>query len=317
MLRLWETKANKTKTPLIMPLIGELINNLAQKAGVAADNADLKSLLSSPELAAIQVPDALVTTLENGLLSIEAAKNNHPDVKKKYFADAYDGIDKQLMALIATDTFDAADVEEIKNEKSTSKKQELIISKLKAAKATAKGADKDEINRQLAAAHEAARLAKEEVTKVRGEYEGKIKDIQLQAAIKAVFGNYKTIYDELPPAVKTATLEAIIKQGLQDKKAELKTDEHGNLQLVSQDGTSNVFGDNHVQLTPQSFLDKTFAPILKVSGPPKPAAQPTRQPVNVPANTAVEQSLEANAAHISTHNEAAIAALNGQKTQLV
>ena len=296
-----------------MPTIGEVINNLAQKAGILADNADLKSLLSSPELATINVSDALVTTLDNGLLSIEAAKNNHPDVKKKYFADAYDGIDKQLMSLVATDTFDQADIEEIKNEKSTSKKQELIITKLKAAKATAKGADKDEINRQLTAAHEAARVAKEEVNNVRGEYEGKIKDIQLKAAIKAVFGNYKTIYDELPASVRMATMEAIISQGLQDKNAELKPDEHGNLQLVSKDG-SNVFGDNHVQLTPQSFFDRTFAPILKVSGTQPPAAAQNRPTNIIPIK---DDGTQAIVTSIGSHNDRVIAEMSKPKASLV
>jgi len=284
--------------------IGQVFNELALKAGILADNPALKSLLASPELANIQVPDELITGIDNGLLSLDAAKNNHPVVKAKYFADAYDGMDKQLLALVASDTFDQADLDEIKAEKSTSKKAELIVTKLKAAKASAKGADKDEINRQLAAAHETARLAKEEVGKVKNEYEGKIANIQLQAAIKAVFGNYKTIYDDLPASVKSATLEAIIQQGLQDKNAELKTDEHGNLQLVSKDG-SNVFGDNHVQLTPQSFLDKTFAPILKVSGPTKPAAAQQRQQNNI--DVKVDKGSEANVDFVKYHADRVLA----------
>jgi hypothetical protein len=295
--------------------IGELVNNLAQKAGISADDAKLKSLLASPELATIQVDDTIVTGIENGLLSIDAAKNNHPDIKKKYFADAYDGMDKQLIALVASDTFDQADLDEIKAEKSTSKKAELIVTKLKAAKASAKGADKDEINKQLNAAHEVARLAKEEVVTVKNTYEGKIKDIQLKAAIKAVFGNYKTIYDELPPAVRTATMEAIIMQGLQDKNAELKTDEHGNLQLLAKDG-SNVFGADHVQLTPQSFLDKTFAPILKVSGTPPPAAP--RQNVTVPTgNTPQEQHNSATSDFVKSHTAQVLADMALPKATLV
>lgn len=287
--------------------IGELFNNMAIKAGIAVDNAELKTLLASPELATINVPDPLVTSIENGLLSLEAAKNNHPDIKKKYFADAYDGIDKQLMALVATDTFDAADVEEIKLEKSTSKKQELIISKLKAAAKTAKGADKDEINKQLNQAHEAARLAKEEVTTVRNEYEGKIKNIQLEASLSAMFGNYKTIFDDQPAAIKKATMQAIINQALQDKNAEFKIDEHGNMQLLAKDG-SNVFGENHVQLTTTSLLDKAFAPILKVSGPPKPAVKPNgQQPPVKTATSDAERHVEANADFVKSHADKVLA----------
>lgn len=293
--------------------IGELLNNLAQKAGISADDDKLKALLASPELAAINVDNTLVTGIENGLLSIDAAKNNHPDIKKKYFADAYDGMDKQLLALVASDTFDQDDLDEIKAEKSTSKKAELIVTKLKAAKAQAKGADKEEINKQLQLAHEAARQAKAEVETVKNEYEGKIKNIQLKAAIKAVFGNYKTIYDELPPAVRTATMEAIIMQGLQDKNAELKTDEQGNLQLVSKDG-SNVFGENHVQLTPQSFLDKTFAPILKVSGPPQPAAQ-QRQQQHI--DVKIDKGAEANVDFVKSHADRVLADMATPTTSMI
>jgi hypothetical protein len=293
--------------------IGQVFNDLAIKAGISADSPALKSLLASPELVNVQVPDELITGIDNGLLSLDAAKNNHPDIKKKYFADAYDGMDKQLLSLVANDTFDQADIDEIKAEKSTSKKAELIVTKLKAAKAQAKGADKEEINRQLAAAHETARIAKAEVETVKNTYEGKIKDIQLNAAIKSVFGNYKTIYDDLPAAVKTATLQAIITQGLQDKNAELRTDEQGNLQLVSKDG-SNVFGENHVQLTPQSFLDKTFAPILKVSGP-APAAQHRQQQTIIP--TKGNEGAEANASFVKSHTDQVLADMAAPKSVMI
>jgi hypothetical protein len=191
------------------------------------------------------------------------------------------------------------------------------VSKLKAAAKSAKGADKDEINRQLTAAHEAARLAKAEVETVKNTYEGKIKDIQLNAAIKAVFGNYKTIYDDMPPNLRTVTMEAIIKQGLQDKNAELRTDENGNLQLVSKDGSSNVFGANHVQLTPSSFLDQTFAPILKVSGPPKPAApnRPT-QPIETGLKPG-EQFAAASFDLVKSHADQVIADMATQPAPMI
>ncbi len=292
--------------------IGELFNSFAIKAGIAPDNAELKSLLANEALATITVPDELGNGMDRGLLSIEAAKNNHPDIKKKYFADAWDGMDKQLISLVENDTFDEADIAEIKAEKSTARKAELIVSKLKAAKATAKGADKEEINRQLAAAHEAARLAKEEVTAVKNQYEGKIKDIHKTLAVKAAFGGYKTIYDELPGDIRTATMEAIINKALQDKNAELRTDDNGNLQLISKDG-SNVFGSNHVQLTPQSFLDQSFAPILKVSVAPKP--QPQQQRPIAPITPGGQP--EANTGFLKSINDQVIADMAAPKASMM
>lgn len=281
--------------------IGELINELAQKAGVMQDDAKLKALLASPELANITVDDDLVSTIDKGLLNIEAAKNNHPEIKKVYAAAAYDGMDKHLLSLIQSDTFDQADIDEIKAEKSTAKKAELIVSKLKAAKANAKGADKDEINEQLKQAHAAAKAAKDEVESVKNDYEGKIKNIHRDIAIKTKFTGYKTIYDDLDSSIKTATMDALINKALQDKNAELKADENGNLILVGKDG-SNIFGSNHVQLTPQSFLDQTFAPILKVSGTKPASTQPghTSPAATPPAN-------DANNGFLKSINEQAIA----------
>lgn len=297
-----------------MPTIGELINNLALKAGIAEDNDELKSLLASPELATVQVPDTLNNTIEKSLLSVEAAKNNHPEIKRKYTADAYNGMDTHLISILGSDTFDAADLDEIKKEVSTSKKYELAIAKLKAAKANAKGADKDAINKELEAAHAAAKAAKDEVAAVKNEYESKIKNIHRAAAIKAVFGNYKTIYDELPADIKTATMEALINKALQDKNADLTVDDNGNLVLMSKDG-SNVFGSNHVQLTPQSFLDQSFAPILKVSGPPKPNA--TTRPVSTPPVIPGDDKAEATIGQIRSHTDQVLADMAAPKASLM
>jgi hypothetical protein len=289
-----------------MPSLGEFINNLAQKAGVAITDENLKSVLASPELATIQIHEDLAGTIDKGLLNIEAAKNNHPDIKKKYFADAFDGMDSQLIKLVEADTFDEADLAEIKAEKSTVKKAELIVSKLKAAKKADKGGNADEWNKKIADANEAARLAKEEVSKVKNDYEGKIKEIHRNAAIKAVFGNYKTIYDDLDPSIRIATMGAIINKALQDKNAVLDADDNGNLVLVAKDG-SNVFGSNHVQLTPQSFLDQSFAPILKVSGPPKPASNTQQQGQN--QNVSTDTKGEPSSA-IKDFNAGVLASLN-------
>lgn len=311
MQRVWnppETKKITMPTP-----IGQVFNDLAIKAGIAADNPALKSLLASPELVNIQVPDDIVSGIDTGLLSLDAAKNNHPDIKKKYFADAYDGMDKQLLALIANDTFDQADIDEIKAEKSTSKKAELIVSKLKAAKASAKGADKEAINEQLKIAHQAAKDAKDEVTKVRGEYEGKIANIQLSAAKKAIYANYKTTFDELPGAAREAAMDALINKALQDKNAELKVDENGNLQLVGKDG-SNVFGDNHTQLTPTSLFDKTLAPILKVVNTQKDQQQQQRQQQST---VKVDEKAEANFDFVKSRNDQVLADMSAAPAAMI
>lgn len=244
--------------------IGELISDLAVKAGMKADDESLVNLLSAPDLQKITVPDELVQTIDRGLLNIDAAKNNHPDIKRKYHADAMDGIDKFLTTQILDDTFDESDVAEIKAVKSTQERIKLIAAKIKEKGATGKPEDKAEANKKVAELHEQIRLAKAATETIKNEYEGKIKDIHKKSALQQHFTKYSTIYDGLDPQVKAVSLQAMIDKHLQDNNAELSVGDNGSLVLIGKDG-NNVFGSDHRQLTVESFLDKTFAPILKVS----------------------------------------------------
>jgi hypothetical protein len=60
----------------------DLLKKLMTKAGITYDG-DLT----------VEIPDDIATSLDNQLLTIAAATNNHPDVKKVYFAQAYNGLD--------------------------------------------------------------------------------------------------------------------------------------------------------------------------------------------------------------------------------
>lgn len=288
-------------------LIGEFITDLAQKAGVASDNEHLKSLLASPELINVKVPDELITSLDQGLINITEAQNNHPVVKKKYFKDAYDGMDTYLVDLLESDDLLTDEAKaEIKAEKSTTKKMDMAFKKLKEAKGKASPEDKAAINKQLAELHETLRLQKEATNKQKEEYEGKIKSIHLDSALNSILANYKTIYDDLPQGVKSTSLKAMITQALQDNTAELKVDDNGALQLVGKDG-SNVFGSDHRPLTPQSFLNKTFAPILKVSG---------TKPVQTPITPATPPG-DATSGFLQSHNQQVLAEMSQAKAPMI
>lgn len=250
-----------------MPTIGEVFNAFALKAGIAADDEDLKGILAAPGLAQIAVPDALVTKMDSGLLNLEAAKSGHPDIKRKYFAEAYDGMDAEILKL----PVDQEVIDVLKAEKSTTKKLALLVEKLKATKApdstegTTLKAKINELQQQLAGlAEEKATLAK--------QHQSELRDFKKDIKLQSEFGSYKTIYDDLDPAIKKMSLKAILDKNLQDSNAVFTLDDNDNLVLVGKDGT-NVFGSDHRQLTPKAFFDKSFASILKVSEPPKPGPQ--------------------------------------------
>lgn len=279
-----------------MPTAGEFLNALAIKAGLKPDDETLKNVLSAPDLAKINIPDELVTKMDAGLLNIDAAKNNHPDIKKKYFAEAYDGMDAEILKL----PVDAEVLDILKQEKSTTKKLALLVEKLKSAKPADAGevaplkTKINELQQQLAQLAEAkAGLEKKHLEDIRNMK----RDIILESELSS----YKTIYDELDPAIKKMTLKSILDKNLQDSNAALTLDDNGNLVLLGKDGT-NVFGSDHRQLTPKAFFDKSFASasILKVSDPTKNPATPKPVPGAKPVEGAGNS-------HVSLHNAQALA----------
>lgn len=277
-----------------MPTAGEFLNALALKAGLKPDNELLKNVLSAPDLAKISVPDELVTQIDAGLLNIEAAKNNHPAIKSKYFAEAYDGMDAEILKL----PVDAEVLDILKQEKSTTKKLALLVEKLKAAKPADAGEVTplkqkiNELQQQL------AQLA-ETKSALEQQHQKDILNMKRDITLESELSSYKTIYDELDPAIKKMTLKSILDKNLQDSNAVFTLDDNGSLVLLGKDGT-NVFGSDHRQLTPKAFLDKSFASILKVSEP----AKNPNPPKPVPGKAPVQG--EGNS-HVSLHNAQALA----------
>ena len=115
-----------------MPKTGtEFLTILLTKAGVKLDDDAIKAALAVPELASVQIPDALITPIDNGLLSLQAAKNNHPEIGAYYKAQTLDGLDKELNRF-AEDYKLPDDVKaELAAEKSSIKRAGLLAAKIK------------------------------------------------------------------------------------------------------------------------------------------------------------------------------------------
>jgi hypothetical protein len=79
---------------------GQLISHLAKKAGLPEDDAQLINLLSNAELTKVVVPQELYNSIDNKLLNVDDAKNNHPLIKAHYFAQAYNGLDSEVNRLL-------------------------------------------------------------------------------------------------------------------------------------------------------------------------------------------------------------------------
>lgn len=252
-----------------MKTAAEFLKELAIKAGVKIDDEKFKPLLAAPELAGIQIPDELVTGIDNGLLSLQAARNNHPDIKNHYYASAYDGLDKEINKFIEDHQLPDDVKAEILAERSSTKRAVLLASKIKALeekKATSGKGEKETLQTQINDLNAQLRAEKDKETGIRAEYEKKLKDKDMSYALRNLLGGYKTIYDDLDGEVKDITLKAIINKSLISDNAEFTVDDSAQLILRKKDG-SNFFGDDNRLLTPQSYLDKIMSrdKILKVT----------------------------------------------------
>jgi hypothetical protein len=236
----------------------DLVKKLMTKAGVTFDG----------ELTG-DIPDEVATALDNGLLTIAAATNNHPAIKKVYFAQAYNGLDAELNDLITEFGISDEVKAEIEKAGGSTKRAVALARKIKELSEKAEPADKtktvqlqaeiNSLNQKLA-----AEIAKQ--TEIKSQYDKQIKDIQVKTKLGAMLGSYKTVYDDLPAEAKEAAINSLISTSLQGSDAEFTFDEKGQLAIIKKDGT-NLFGENHTLITPQAFIDKTLSKILKVSTP--------------------------------------------------
>lgn len=239
----------------------DFLKELAIKAGVKIDDEKIKPLLAAPELAGIQIPDELATGIDNGLLSISAAKNNHPEIRGHYVAAAYDGLDKELNRFIEDHKLPDEIKSEILAEKSSTKRAVLLAAKIKELeekKATSGKGEKETLQTQINDLNAQLRSEKDKEAGIRAEYEKKLKDKDMSYALRNILGGYKTIYDSLDGEVKDITLKAIINKSLNADAAEFTVDDSGQLVLRKKDGT-NFFGEDNRLLTPKSYLDKIMS----------------------------------------------------------
>ena len=269
-----------------MASIGDFINTLAQKAGVASDNEELKNVLSAPDLQKIVIPDELVTIMDNNLFSVQTAKNMHPEVKNHYFGIAYKGLDAELEKAMVDLGLDDETMVKIREERSSPKRAALLAKTVKELEASKKPAENNTAKEELQKLHNELKAEKDKQALLEKNYQDQLKQINVKNKLSGILGQYKTVYDDMPADVKELTLQTLLNKALQDNDAELTVDDKGGLALIKKDGT-NLFGDNHTQLTPQSFLDKVLSQnkILKVSDPKSDNTPPgpTPTPGNPPA----------------------------------
>lgn len=241
--------------------VQEFLTILLNKAGAKVDDEAIKTALSTPELANLQIPDELITPIDNGLLSLKDAKNNHPEVKNHYFSQAYDGLDKELSRFMDEHKLPDELKTELLGEKSSTKRAVLLAAKIKnleEQKASSGKGEKDTLQQEINRLNAELRAEKDKEAAIRAEHKKEITQVQMNHHLGTLLGSYKTKFDELPANVKESTLKAIINSSLAADSAELTVDDAGQLILRKKDGT-NFFGEDNRLLDPKSWVEKILA----------------------------------------------------------
>lgn len=255
--------------------LGEFIHDLIKKAGQSSDAEPIKNFFMSPQLLEMQVPEELVAALDNNLLSIKDATNNHPEIKKHYDRQVLDGLDKVIGEALADIPEDIKRA--IFDERNSYKRIPLIVAKVKEAEAKKFEAiakpDQDAILQQKEAydKREAEltyklRKREDEIEGIRKDADKRVTGIKIESKLQNMLGSYKTLYDDLPAEAKEAAIKSLVDTELLQNEAEFYFDDKGKFAMRKKDGT-NFLGDNHQQIVPQSFIESILSrnKLLKVT----------------------------------------------------
>jgi hypothetical protein len=244
-----------------MPKIADFLKALVVKAGGNVDEAVIKAALGALP-ADLEMPDTLSTAIDNGLLSVTQAKNNHPEIRSHYTALALNGVDSELDRFIEAEKLPDDVIALLKAQGLSTAQRAITLAKqikeLEGKKTGASKVDKDEHQKKLAELNDELRRVKEEQQGLLAKHKDEIQAVRRDHSLGGLLVGYKTRFDDLDPITKQTVISNIINKNLASKKAKLTVDEAGNLTLIGEDG-SNVFGDDHRPLTPKAFLDKVMA----------------------------------------------------------
>ena len=285
--------------------LGDFLNNLAKKVGKENDPAVI-AILSNSDLANRDIADEFANSVDTGLMSLDAAKNN-PQVLNHFKPIILKAADDKF-ALLAEE-FGAAD--EIGAEKSTYKKFDILKAKIDAKiqdlAAKQKGANPEkeaqltaqiqQLQTQLAGITESKT---KEIEKLTSKHAGEITNMLFSQALSGK----KYANKDLPVEVNTLTAKTLLEAKIKESGAIIVND-GGILKLKqASNPTMDYLDASFKQVTFSDFTDKVLAEnkLLEVSGgnPPAPLVPPVRIPGQQQNTSAFDAALQASMNDVKT-----------------
>lgn len=253
-----------------MPKVNLLttIINLAKKAGVNTDDAAVKDLTGYTELAKIEIDDSLANSLETNLLTVDSAKNNR-DIANHFKAQAFNGLDAELDAVMAELGLGDDVKTEMKAITSSTKRAASLAKKIKELEAAKAGADNkgekidfqkkiDEITSQLKAENQ--KIADEKNALI-NKHNLEMIDMHLLNSLTGF--NYAN--DNLSKNLQLTLAKQVVTNDLMKEKAKLIL-ENGQLIIKSQDDLDYQDAKNN-KVNFQEFIERSLGAnnLLKAS----------------------------------------------------
>jgi hypothetical protein len=254
-------------------IITDYFVQLCEKAGIDTKDTDLIDLLSKSDLSKIQISDSLIEKINKNVLTKEEAKNS-PELKKHFYGNALDPINKKIAAFFDEYGFDDGMKAEVLADTSTYSQFEKTVKKiaeLKEKQSTSgnKGekADLEKKINELAA--ELSKVAKQKedekiaaVNEVTQRYENQF----LEMNIDSIIGS-KNLPGQFAKEIEIKIAKEFVNKKLAEKNAVLKNIE-GKLKLVSKDNEDLLIFDAGKEISFDSLTEMALAEnkFLKVSG---------------------------------------------------
>lgn len=253
-----------------MPKVNLLttIINLAKKAGVNTDDAAVKDLTGYTELAKIEIDDSLANSLETNLLTVDSAKNNR-DIANHFKAQAFNGLDAELDAVMAELGLGDDVKTEMKAITSSTKRAASLAKKIKELEAAKAGADNkgekidfqkkiDEITSQLKAENQ---KITDEKNALINKHNLEMIDMHLLNSLTGF--NYAN--DNLSKNLQLTLAKQVVTNDLMKEKAKLIL-ENGQLIIKSQDDLDYQDAKNN-KVNFQEFIERSLGAnnLLKAS----------------------------------------------------
>ena len=258
-----KAEANKTEA---MNNFGQLISHLAKKAGIPDDDQHLVGVLSNAELTRVNVPQDMFSAIDNRLLSIDDAKNNHPLVKAHYFAQAFNGLDSELERIKDELGLDDATWQELQGERSSTKRAAALVKKVKELTEKKAGAEpkaKDALQKQIDQLTTELVESKKDIQKEKDTAASTLRQMKIEGKLDAMVSTLPTIYDELDSEVRAMTVRNILQKAQAENDIEFVLDDAGQFDLLKKDG-SKFYSENHQLIKPKDFIEKTLKTPIKI-----------------------------------------------------